>query len=365
MRILVILPEGFGGNCGIALYNRDILTALCAHPDCTEIVAIPRIMPNVLEEIPEKLTYVVEGINSKLRYISTVFKTTKKNTRFDLIICGHINLLPVAYLLHLWLKVPIVLEIYGIEAWKPRSWFSNYLVNKIDTFISISDLTKNSFLEWAKLEPQQGFVLPNVIHTELYGIGAKKTALVQRYNLEDKTVLMTLGRMSTSERYKGFDEILEVLPTLAKQISNVVYLAVGSGNDQQRLGEKAKTLGIAKRVIFTGYVDEKEKADHYRLADVYVMPSRGEGFGFVVLEAMACGIPVVASTSDGTKEAVRNGKLGLLTDPTKPDEIIACILEALNYPKKVPEGIEYFSFQNFSRSLYDIIAQVRKTWIER
>ena len=79
---------------------------------------------------------------------------------------------------------------------------------------------------------------------------------------------------------------------------------------EQRLERKAASLGLKGNVVFAGRVSEAEKADHYRLADVFVMPGRQEGFGFVFLEAMACGIPVVASSVDGSREAVLNGELG-------------------------------------------------------
>jgi glycosyltransferase involved in cell wall biosynthesis len=85
--------------------------------------------------------------------------------------------------------------------------------------------------------------------------------------------------------------------------------------DRRCLQEKARSLGVHGRVVFAGYVPESEKADHYRLADAYVMPGRGEGFGIVYLEALACGVPVVASEVDGSREAVREGALGILVDP--------------------------------------------------
>ena len=89
------------------------------------------------------------------------------------------------------------------------------------------------------------------------------------------------------------------------------------------------------------------------------MPGRGEGFGFVFLEAMACGIPVIASKVDGSREAVRDGKLGLVVDPENAEEIKAAILQALQYPKgQIPDGLDYFSFDNFQNRLHDIINTV-------
>ena len=100
-----------------------------------------------------------------------------------------------------------------------------------------------------------------------------------------------------------------------QEIPNIAYLIVGDGDDRQRLEAKARSRGIDDRVVFAGFIPEAEKADHYRLADAFVMPGRGEGFGFVFLEALACGIPVVGSRLDGSREALAPGGVG---DPGGP-----------------------------------------------
>jgi glycosyltransferase involved in cell wall biosynthesis len=106
-------------------------------------------------------------------------------------------------------------------------------------------------------------------------------------------------------------------------------------------------------------VPEADKAAYYRLADAYVMPSRKEGFGFVFLEAMACGIPVIASRTDGSREAVRDGLLGALVDPDQPAELHQAIREALRKPRGViPEGLAYFSFENFTRRVRELVDEV-------
>ena len=139
---------------------------------------------------------------------------------------------------------------------------------------------------------------------------------------------------------------------------NAVLLFVGDGSDRDRLQQKAAQAGMRDRVIFTGRVSDDDKADLFRMADAYVMPSRGEGFGFVVLEAMACGVPVVVSSLDGTREAVLNGELGAVVDPDNPDALRAAILSALAAPHKVPEGLSYFAFPKFEARLGDALNSV-------
>jgi len=148
---------------------------------------------------------------------------------------------------------------------------------------------------------------------------------------------------------------------LSEHIPPIAYLIVGDGKDRARLEAKAQALGVGDRVVFTGFIPEAEKADHYRLADAFVMPGRGEGFGFVFLEALACGIPVVGSLLDGSREALRGGALGILVDPRRPDEIQAGVLKALQQPPGVvPPGLDYFSFENFEKRCHRILRQVIK-----
>lgn len=359
MRALFLAMDAFGGLGGIAKYNRDFLRALSSAPEVSEVVAVPRRMPLAPESLPPKLTYITGGLPNRITYIKAVIKLLKENSRFDLIGCGHIRLLPMAFLAKLITGAPLLLIIYGIDAWNPiKNKITRYLLSKIDFLISISEITKQRFMEWSHLTQKNFYILPNAVNQKNYGVGAKSTDLVERYGLSGKTVLMTLGRLAAEEKYKGFDEVMDVLPALVKQIPNIAYLIVGDGDDRPRLEAKAQTLGVGDRVIFAGFIPEAEKADHYRLADAFVMPGRGEGFGFVFLEALACGIPVVGSKLDGSREALRGGALGTLVDPARPDEIQAGILAALKRPREViPEGLDYFSFENFEKRCHKILEQ--------
>lgn len=360
MKFLVLVTDAFGGTGGIAKFNRDFLSALCNFPGCDKVIALPRLAPSDIGTLPQKLRYVVDGINGKLLYIKTMIKTLMTIRHINLIICGHLNLLPIAFLAKIVFRAPVVLVIHGIDAWTPtKSFLSNYFTKSIDYFISVSEFTKKRFLEWAAPDNKKGSVLPNCIDLSLYGPGPKNETLLRRYGLQDRKVLMTMGRISAAEQYKGFDEVMEVLPALAKDIPNISYVIAGDGSDIKRLQKKALSLGIEERVIFTDWIPEAEKADHLRLADAYVMPGKGEGFGIVYLEAMACGIPTVGSKKDGSREALRDGMLGILVDPDSREEIKTGISEALSQPRGViPVGLAYFSFGNFEQRLHGIINAV-------
>jgi len=348
--ILSLVSDAYGGHGGIAQYNRDLLSALCDDPATAKVVAIPRLMMRTSEAQPEKLRFETSGLDGKLRYAMAVARALLAGERFDLVICGHINLLPIGVAAAALLRVPLLLVIYGVDAWNPTSSrVVNALVHRVNAVSAISQVTLERFLAWSRTPRERCSILPNAIRLEEYAAGPKSQALLGRYRIKGRRVLMTLSRLSTDVRYKGIDEVLEVMPRLVARVPDLVYLVAGDGSDRVRLEQKAAALGLQDCVVFSGHVLETEKADHYRLADAFVMPSRGEGFGFVFLEALACGVPTVGSMTDGGREALREGSLGRLVDPANLGELEEAILEAICKPKRVPEDIEYFSFGNFEQ----------------
>lgn len=360
MKFLVLATDGFGGHGGIALYARNVLTAMCEHPAAERVVALPRVVPFELEQMPAKLSWDMGAVGSKPRYAAAVARTAARE-RFDLLVCMHVHLLPLAYAVSRLQRIPMVLFIYGVEVSKPTTKpLSNYLVRKVDGLVSIRAHTTDSLRKWASLGDAAEYQLENAIHLERYGIAPKSDALLTRYGIAGKTVVMTMGRVE--EQYKGFDEVLEVLPRLAEAVPDVVYVIAGTGPDVQRLRDKAKGLGVADRVVFTGLVSDAEKADHYRLADVFAMPGSGVGFDryplrFVFLEAMACGVPVVGSRPERDDEVKNDGSLlAAQVDPKDPDDIVRGILSALSKrERQVPGGIERYAFPEFQRRFHGII----------
>jgi phosphatidylinositol alpha-1,6-mannosyltransferase len=309
------------------------------------VLVVPRVVRADPGVIPPKITFLAEAAKGPVHYMRAVARGRKA----DLVVCGHVNLLPVACTL----TAHPLLFVYGIEAWKPmRSALARRLLHRAAAIVSISDITRRRLLAWSRYAGPT-HLLPNAIHAEHYGIRPKRRDLVERYKLEGKRVLLTVGRLATEERYKGFDEVIEVLVGLP---GDIVYIIAGGGNDFPRLQQKAVQCGLAGRVIFTGLFPEEEKADLYALADAYLMPSRGEGFGYVFLEALASGVPVIGSKLDGGREALLDGLLGLLVDPANPAEIDRAIREVLATPRReVPAALERFSFERFAAALSAIV----------
>ena len=196
---------------------------------------------------------------------------------------------------------------------------------------------------------EQAFILPNCVDLDTFVPQPRDRALQERYRLGSSKVVLTVGRMASQERYKGFDEVIELLPRLLERFPDLKYLIVGEGDDRERLELKARVLGVSDRVVFAGPIVESEKVAHYNLADVYVMPSTGEGFGIVLIEAAACGVPVVGSSSDGSREALLEGRLGRLVDPKNSSELSEAISAVLqdNSGRQRNEEINAFGIGAF------------------
>jgi glycosyltransferase involved in cell wall biosynthesis len=266
-----------------------------------------------------------------------------------LVICGHINLLPVAWTFARFHKLRLALIIHGIEAWTPtRHKIAKKLAAKVDSVITVSRFSATRFASWSGFPADRAFILPNCVDLDRFRPKPRDPALVNRYGLASSHVIMTTARLDSYDSYKGVDKVILSMPRLLARFPTLKYLIVGDGSDRARLNGLVERLGLSAHVVFAGRISEAEKVAHYNLADVYVMPSNGEGFGIVLIEAAACGVPVIGSQVDGSQEALLGGRLGRLIDPKGPDVLVQAITETLmtSAPGRNPL-IEHFSEARF------------------
>jgi phosphatidylinositol alpha-1,6-mannosyltransferase len=357
LNIVMLLTDGYGGVGGIAKFHRDFLEALDSCADVERIQALPRLIPQSFEErTPESVVYDRRAAGGKLAFVLRLGAHVLRSDRKNLVICGHLHLLPAAWLLARLRGARLVLIIHGLEASGPsRKPLVNLLARKIDAFIAVSHYSAEKFTGWSKVTIDRASILSNCVDLERFKPEPRNLELVERYSLQSNKVILTMGRIAPNERYKGFDQVIDVMPQLLERFPKLKYIIVGDGTDRHRLERKAKGLGLSENVIFTGHIQESEKVAHYNLADAYVMPSTGEGFGIVLIEAAACGIPVVGSKADGSREALLNGRLGHLIDPRSPRELIDAVTAALvnGAARKRLDEIETFSTQNYRARVVD------------
>ena len=191
--------------------------------------------------------------------------------------------------------------------------------------IAVSDYTGRRVTEAGVAPDRVRRVHPGVALPEPFTRGASS----------EGPVLLSVGRLSRAEGYKGQDRVIALLPELARRHPGVRYVVAGDGDARPDLEAHARAHGVANRVRFAGAVPAAELARLYATADVFVLPTtsspspggeRFEGFGIVYLEAAAHGCPVVAGRAGGSPEAVADGETGLVVDAAAP----GALLEALD-----------------------------------
>ena len=312
MRILLLATDYSGKSGGISQTVHDLLLALANHPAMDEIVVLPRRSVEPADSFHSSVRFLNARQNKKL-YALSALKTALTGRRFDLVICAHLYMASLAALLSRLCRVPYWLHLYGIEAWQcPKEPLRN-AVEKARFFTAISRCTRERFLSWANVPPHRVKLLPPVLHSE-FSEGKKPENLLKKYNLEGKKVLLTVSRMSSEERYKGHDRVIRLLPKLLLRYA-IQYVIAGEGDDRPRLESLTRELSVRNSVTFIERVSAAELPSIYRIADVFVMPSTGEGFGIVFLEAAASGLPVIGGSKDGSMDALLDGAIGRPVDP--------------------------------------------------
>ncbi len=227
----------------------------------------------------------------------------------ELIFAGHPNLGPAA----LWAKslegrLDLWIAAYGMEVWEPLPALRQLSLRQADGIWAISRHTAEA------VERVQGVNRTRIAVQTPALDPAFFCADVEPVELPVPAggmVLLTVGRILASEPGKGVDTVIRTLPSLLEAFPNVYYIVVGDGDGRPALERLAATCGVSEHVVFVGSRSESIRG-YYEAADIFVMPSRQEGFGIVYLEAMAAGKPIVAADRGGAKDVVADGETGFL-----------------------------------------------------
>ena len=271
----------------------------------------------------------------------------------DLVITTHANFSPVARSLFRLRRIPAAVSAHGIEVWDlgPGSTRNGLLA--ADTILPVSDYTKNRLKDELQLAEDRFQVIPDTFDPARFSPGPAPVGLRERYRLRatDK-VLLCVSRLEASEQYKGYRQILEVLPALIGKIPTLKFVLVGRGNDRPNVENQIRRLGLADAVVLAGFVPSQELADHYRMADAFAMPSKREGFGIVYLEAMGCGKRCLGGNKDAAVDALRHGELGILVDPDNLRELEDGLFRLLTEPAPAPQEIHDRADRYFGREAF-------------
>ena len=277
----------------------------------------------------------------------------------DLIICAHLALGPIGWLVRILAGPPYWIIVHGVEAWMQLPGWKRGALRRADRVIVTSAFSCEQVVKRHKIEDKRISSLPCTLDETLLGAKPAEAGACARLSDMGRLVL-TVARMAAWERYKGHDVVLRALPSVVAKIPNLTYVIVGGGDDRPRLERLTQELGLTQHVVFTGEVTESELAAIYHRSEVFVLPARtvidehnpkGEGFGIVFLEAMAFGKPVIGPNYGAPTELIRHGERGFLVDPEDPAAVADALIHLLNTPeeaKRMGESARRWVRQGYS-----------------
>ncbi|MBC8041730.1 MAG: glycosyltransferase family 4 protein [Opitutaceae bacterium] len=268
-----------------------------------------------------------------------------------LLICGHVAQLPVAWLARCRRPgLRYALVAHGIEVWRPFTFLERLALRGAWRVFCVSKFTRGELLSRIALDPARVIVLPNALDPTL---DADTTAIPASLS----PVILTVSRLSSTDRYKGIDHLIAAMPAILASSPAAKLRIVGRGDDRPRLHQLARDLGIDAAVEFAGYVDDLQLRHEFARCTLFALPSQKEGFGLVYLEAMAHGKPCIAAQAGGAPEVVTPGT-GLLVPYGDIPALAAACSNALvrTWDKSVILArADDFSYSRFRQTLHTLI----------
>lgn len=251
----------------------------------------------------------------------------------DVLFVGHVGQAPVAHALKVLGRVrKYYVILHGIEAWKPVSFLQRRALLGADGIIATTRFTAEECARHNRIPIDRFHIIPLCADE-------RKVAATPGFRLNGEFKLLCVARQDASERYKGFEQIFMALALLKQSHPGIHLNLVGKGNDQPRLISVAQQLGVRSQVTFWGVLSDENLAAAYEDCDVFVMPSKSEGFGIVFLEAMQRGKPCIGGNHGGTPEVIEHGKGGYLVEYDDANTLAGYVLDlANNVPLQVAVG---------------------------
>jgi glycosyltransferase involved in cell wall biosynthesis len=359
---LVLVPSLTGLGGGIELYLRQFLAGVVrAAPDLAlhlvgareAAPARPALLdPQLLGVLrmsgPRRAGRLARGLGFAALAAAAVARRAPR-----LVVCGHLHYVELAAALARGSGAPLILLTYGVEAWSIRSPARRAAVRAADRVIAISAFTAAQLLRETAIAAERLVVVANAVDTRRFSPAVRPLELPGA----PRPRLLSVARLDARERYKGIDVVIEAL---ARAPFAGSYVVAGEGTDRPRLEALARARNVGCR--FLGQVPDPTLPSLYRACDLFVLPSRNEGFGYVFLEAMASGLPVVAGSVDGSVDALLGGAWGRLVNPLDPAAVREAIEASLGDPRcPIPAEVERrFGQARMHEAIAELLAPLRR-----
>jgi phosphatidyl-myo-inositol dimannoside synthase len=304
---------------------------------------------------------------AKGRFTATALRAARR--RAKLVVAGHPFLAPVAQAMRLAApRMKSLVCAHGVEVWEPLRGLRRTALRRSNLIITPTQDTANHVATQQQIPRERVRVLPWALDPDFEALaaatGSAKPALPAGF--PEGRVILSVGRWMADERYKGMDTLISALPRLLHEWTDLQLMLVGEGDDQGWLEQLAEGCGVRKRVHFFSGLSYPELTACYSACEIFALPSKGEGFGLVYLEAMARSKPVIGGAHGGALEVIDDGKTGYLVQHGDVPQLATSIETLLADPALGREmgarGRERinreFKFNMFSKSLKKILREL-------
>ncbi|MDB4056842.1 glycosyltransferase family 4 protein [Candidatus Thioglobus sp.] len=344
-RILFVNLVTYSQAGGIENYNKNIINSL-SKIVTSDVVSI--------YDSEYKCVDNIKFFNFNKSRLRASFFILKNIYKYDKILASHINIMPVLIIAKILNpRVAVLLSAHGIEVWKSFNFIYKYFLS-IFTILPVSNYTIEVMIKKNSLKKNNFKLLHNCVDMD------QKNNFHNLYDVSEFNIL-TVSRLNRSDNYKGIDFMIKVIPLLVKKIPNIKYTIIGEGDDREYLENLAKELNVSKYVDFKGFVECVEV--YYKYCDIFSLPSVGEGFGIVYIEAMKYKRPCIACTEGGQTDVVLDNKTGFLCEYGNIESLYDAIykLSESEYLRKRygENGFTYlkenFTFKKFTKRLQNIL----------
>lgn len=312
-KIIVCSPQlgiSPNSNLGGEVYDREIIKGLC-DLGIEVVVILPKNKPYTacknLKVYYLPISHVSPPFLFNILIIPYLFSIYKKH-KFNILRVHSPYFVGLGGLFFRLFnkKVSLVVIYHHLEDKLFYKLINKVFINSWDKIITVSKFTKKELLKNFKVKKDNIKVIYNGV-SKKFKSQFKDTDLIKKYNLKGKNVLLYFGQINQRKN------VLFLLKLVKKlKYPNFVLLICGDGNQKDLLEKKSRDWGLDNKIIFTGFIPENKKVDYYNLGDIFLYPSKLEGFGLSVLEAAACQTAVVVSNKGSLPELVIDGKTGYL-----------------------------------------------------